>query len=121
MLITNLLHDASLAFGEGDVAARLVTNELDLDLAALATALLVVIIVVVGRARAGALDTAGLADIVVAVADGMRVLKFGGRRLVVLISDVGHFAVRVSRKTKKAKWWRCCFERCADGLDLIWR
>jgi hypothetical protein len=51
----------------------------------------------------------------------MRVLELGGRRLVVLISDVGHFAGRVSRKTKKAKWWRCCFERCADGLDLIWR
>jgi len=26
----------------------------------------------------------------------------------------------ITRNTKKAKWWRCSFERCADGsrLDL---
>ena len=118
---TNLLHDAGLALGESDVAARLVADELDLDLAALAAALLVVVIVVVGRGSAGALNAAGLANIAVAIADGMRVVELGGRGLVVLIGDVGHFSVRVSRKTKKAKWWRCCFERCADGLDLIWR
>lgn len=117
---TNLLHDAGLALGEGDVAARLVANELDLDLAALAAALVVVVIVVVGSAGAGALDAATL-DGSIAIADGMRVVKVVGRGVVVLVSDVGHFAVRVSRKTKKVKWWRCCFERCADGLDLIWR
>ena len=119
--MTNLLHDAGLALGEGDVAARLVADELELDLAALAAALLVVVIVVVGGARAGALDAATLTDGGVAIADGMRVVELGGRGLVVLISDVGHFSGRVSRKTKKVKWWRCSFERCADGLDLIWR
>jgi hypothetical protein len=51
----------------------------------------------------------------------MWLVELGGRSLVVLISDVGHVSVWVSRKTKRAKWWRCCFERCADGLDLIWR
>lgn len=117
---THLLHDAGLALGEGDVAARLVGDELDLNLAALAAALLVVVIVVIGRARPGALDAAGFGGSI-AIADRVRVVELGGRRLVVLISDVGHVSVWVSRKTKRARWWRCCFERCADGLDLIWR
>ncbi len=102
------------------MAARLVADELDLDLAALAAALLVVVIVVVSRARAGALDAAGLGG-GVAVADRVGVVEVVRRGVVVLVSDVGHFYRRVSRKTKEAKWWRCCFERCADGLDLIWR
>jgi hypothetical protein len=103
------------------VATRFVGDKLDLDLAALAAALLVVVIVIVGRGRAGALNSARLSNTGVAIADRMRLVELGGRGLVVLICDVGHCSVRVSRKTKKAKWWRCCFERCADGLDLIWR
>jgi hypothetical protein len=52
----------------------------------------------------------------------MWLVELGWRSLVVLVSDVGHFySLEVSRDTKKARWWRCCFERCADGLDLIWR
>lgn len=86
---TNLLHDASLALGECDVATRLVTDELDLNLATLAIALLVIIIIVVG-CRASALNAATLTSNWVAIAD-VRVIKFGGRRLVVGIGDVGHF------------------------------
>lgn len=121
---THLLHDASLALGEGDVAARLVADELDLNLATFAAALLVLLLLLFGRVGAGALNAAVLIDSSGAIADGMGLVELGGRRgcLVVLLSDVGHFfSVRVSRGTKKAKWWRCCFERGADGLDWIWR
>ena len=82
-----LLHDAGLALGEGDVATRLVADELDLNLAPLATTLLVVIIVVVGRTRARTLDAAALSC---AIADGMRIVELGRGGLVVLIGDVGH-------------------------------
>lgn len=89
---TYLLHDTSLALGEGDMTTRLVADELDLDLAALTATLLVIVVIVVGRARAGALNAAGLANVVVvAVADSMRVVELGGRGLFVLIGDVGHF------------------------------
>lgn len=42
-----LLHNSSLALGKCDMSARLVADELDLNLATLATALLVIIVVVV--------------------------------------------------------------------------
>ena len=71
------------------MSARLVANELDLNLATLAAALLVVIIVVVGGAGAGALDAARLSGRV-AIAE-VAVVEFRGRFYVVLISDVGHF------------------------------
>lgn len=45
---TYLLHDAGLALGEGDVPARLVLDELDLNLPALAARLVVIVVVVVG-------------------------------------------------------------------------
>jgi hypothetical protein len=45
---TYLLHDARFPLGECDVTARLVRDELDLDLASLTTSLLIVVIVVVG-------------------------------------------------------------------------
>jgi hypothetical protein len=45
--LISLLHDSSLALGKCDVSARLVADELDLNLATLATALLVIIVVVV--------------------------------------------------------------------------
>ena len=63
-----LLHDTSLALGEGDVTTRLVLDELDLDLAPLATGLVVVVVIVVGgSAGARALDTSGLAVTIVEV------------------------------------------------------
>lgn len=55
---TNLLHDASLSLGEGDVSTRLVRDELDLNLSALASRLVIVIIVVVGGRCASSLDAA---------------------------------------------------------------
>jgi len=123
---THLLHDAGLSLGKGDVTTRLVADELDLDLAALASALLVVVVIVVGRARSLALDSAIFAS-GGAIADGVRVVEIRGRRIFVMIGDVGHS--QVSRENKKGKaaadekgkkWWRCCFEPCADGLYWIW-
>jgi hypothetical protein len=71
------------------VSARLVANELDLNLTALATALFIVIVVViVGGALARSLDTATLGG---GSAIAVRVVEVGRRRLVVLIGDVGHY------------------------------
>lgn len=71
---------------------RLVADELDLNLAALTAALLVIIVVVVGRRWACALDAAALSG-GAAIADRVRVVKVGGRRLVVLVCNVCHVAV----------------------------
>lgn len=46
-VVTCLLHDTSLALGEGNMATRFVGDELDLNLTSLTTTLLVVVIVVV--------------------------------------------------------------------------
>jgi len=100
MAATNLLHDTSFALGEGDVATRLVADELDLNLATLAAALFVVVVIVVGRARARALDATALCGGIVAIADRMRLVEFGGRRLVVLVGDVGHFWSRYHEMQK---------------------
>lgn len=87
----HLLHDASLALGEGDVAARLVLDELDLNLPPLATGLVVVVIVVVGsRARAlGAAIRIGLGESAVAVVGD--VVSGRGRLLLLVVGDfAGH-------------------------------
>lgn len=81
---TYLLHDTSLPLGEGDVATRLILDELDFDLAAL-TARLVVIIVVVLGAHAVAFGAAG-----VAVARLLQVIVLAGGELVIDGSHVGH-------------------------------
>jgi hypothetical protein len=92
---TYLLHDAGLALGKGDVATRLVLDELDLDLPALAARLVVVIVVVVGgRARAlGAAIGIGGVEGAVAVA----VVVELRRRVLVVFGDLaGHRVARVS-------------------------
>jgi hypothetical protein len=108
------------------VAPGLVADELYLDLATLPTALLVVVVVV---ALSLALDATTLGGRI-AIADRVRLLEVGGRGLIVLIGDVGHFPLCpqrlgrcVSRTYKKTKWWRYSFERGADGpiLDLASR
>ena len=81
---TYLLHDTGLPLGEGDVATRLILDELDFDLAAL-TARLVVIVVVVLGAHAVALGAAG-----VAVARLLQVIVLAGGELVIDGSQVGH-------------------------------
>lgn len=118
---TNLFHDTGLALGESDVSARFVADELDLNLAAFTAALLIVVIIVVGSAWTGAFDAASLAGDRIAIADRMRIVKLCWGGLVVLICDVGHFGSRYHEMRKGTNWWRCSFERCADGLDLIWR
>jgi hypothetical protein len=85
---TNLLHDAGFPLGEGDVPTRLVADKLDLNLATLAAALvIVVIIIVVGSALALALDTATLGS---GGAVAVGIVEIAGRRLVVLVCNVGH-------------------------------
>ena len=56
---TYLLHDTSLALGEGDVPTRLVLDELDLNLSSLAAGLVIIVVVVVGSG-ARTLDAAVL-------------------------------------------------------------
>lgn len=81
---TDLLHNTGLALGKGDMATRLILDELDLDLATL-TARLVIIIVVVLGTNATALGTAGIS----AVAGLLQVIVTRGK-LVVDGSHVGH-------------------------------
>jgi hypothetical protein len=90
---TYLLHDAGLALGKGDVATRLVLDELDLDLPALTARLVVVIVVVVGR-RARALGAAiGIGGVEGAVAVVVQLR----RRVLVVFGDLaGHGVARVS-------------------------
>jgi hypothetical protein len=91
---THLLHDAGLALREGDVATRLVLDELDLNLPTLAAGLVVVVIVVVGgrtRALGAAVDIALDEGAVVAGA----VVVDGGRRVLVVVGDLrGHYGGR---------------------------
>jgi hypothetical protein len=86
MDVTNLLHDAGLSLGEGDVSTRLVLNELDLYLASLATRLVIIIIVVVGGTGTRTLDASALES-------AIAVLEVVGRsRRVGLVigSDLSH-------------------------------
>lgn len=85
------------------MAARLVADELDLNLATLTAALLVIVIVVVGSARSGALDATRLSGDRVSIADRVRVVKLGWGGLVVLVSDVGHFYRSGITRYKKGK------------------
>jgi hypothetical protein len=83
---THLLHDAGLALREGNVPARLVLDELDLNLPALAAGLVIIVVVVVGR-RALALGAARIAD-----AEGaITIVVQRGRRVLVVVGDLrGH-------------------------------
>lgn len=71
------------------MSTRLVSDELNLNLSTLATGLIIVIIVVVGGRWSLAFDAAVIADRI-AISDGM-FIEGGGRTLVVLIGDVGHY------------------------------
>ena len=86
MDVTDLLHDAGLALGEGDVSTRLVLDELDLNLASLATRLVVVIVVVVSRAGTRTLDASALEGAIAV----LEVVGSGGRVGLVIGGDVGH-------------------------------
>jgi hypothetical protein len=97
-----LLHDSGFALGKGNVSTRLIADELDLNLASLAAALLVIVIVVVGT-RTLALDAAGLGGDGISIA--VRLVQVGGRCLIVLVGDVGHFCQLSTLQggSKKAK------------------
>jgi hypothetical protein len=82
----DLLHDTSLALREGDVATRLVLDELDLDLATLtATLLIVLIVILTSHGGSWALGTTGVAAGTGEVVTRRRLVKAGGG-----VSDVGH-------------------------------
>ena len=93
---THLLHDTGLALGKGDVAARLVLDELDLDLPALAAGLVVIVVVVVlGGTRAlGATVRISLEECAVV---GQVVVDVGRRVLVVVGDFRGHGGVVVDQ------------------------
>jgi hypothetical protein len=92
---THLLHDAGLALGKGNVPARLVLDELDLNLAALAAGLVIIVVVVVGSlARAF-----GAAVRVANVEGAIAVVVQRGRRVLVVVGDFrGHGGGGVGRQ-----------------------
>lgn len=83
--LVGLLHDTSLPLGEGNMATRLVLNELDLNLAALTAGLVIIIVVVLGT-HAAALGTTGVSAVT-----GLLEVIVGGRKLLLTNSShVGH-------------------------------
>ena len=84
----DLLHDASLALGEGDVTARLVLNEFDIYLSSLATGFVIVVVIVIGSgAAAGTFDATSFA-----ISIAGRVGEVG--RVVIGVGDVAHLVGR---------------------------
>lgn len=82
---THLLHDTRLPLGEGDVATRLILNELDFNLSPLTTLLLIILLIITHATLRSAVvgstvTTSGLLQLIL------------GRRWVLLTdgSDVGH-------------------------------
>lgn len=88
--LIGFLHDTGLSLREGNVATRLIADELNLNLTSLASSLLILILVVVGAA-ALTLDAARLVRGGIAVSYRVRFGDVGRRGLVVLVGDVAHF------------------------------
>ena len=86
-----LLHDASLSLREGDVATRLVLDELDINLSSFATGLVIVIVIIVagGGADPRALDAAILGGLA-AIAGVEGIVDSRGRLRVVGFGDFAH-------------------------------
>lgn len=120
---TNLLHNTSLALREGDMATRLVGNELDLNLAALTSGLIIIIVIVVGSTWALALDTTILVVLRISVSNVGGILKYRWRRLLVLISDVGHGSdcIRATRVVVlNGDSSRCELTASVDVFNVEW-
>lgn len=100
---TDLLHDTRLALGEGDVATRLVLDELDLDLPALTAGLLFIVVVgVVGTTLGAAILRCGA----VAGGGGLLQLFLGGRSILLSDGrDVGHDGSKEARKRTRGWEW----------------
>lgn len=99
---TYLLHDTSLALGEGDVTTRLILDKLDLDLAALTTRLVIVVVVVLS-AHAAALGTAGVS----AVAGLLQVIVVWRELLLTDRGHIGHLGSESKgdgMKREEGKW-----------------
>lgn len=111
---THLFHDAGLALGKGDVATRLVLDELDFNLSALAAGLVVVVVIVVGSgARAlGAAVGILLLERAVAVVD---IVLSRGRLLLLLVGDFGsHLGCR-GWLVRWTVWVYCIGVSCLEG------
>lgn len=93
--MANLLHYTGLPLRKGDVAARLVADELDFNLAPLASALVAIIVAVV-RCCAGSLHASRFGRRA-AIANTVGAIEVVGRTLVVLIRNLGHCRVFESR------------------------
>lgn len=110
--MTNLLHDTSLALGEGDVSTRLVLDELDLNLATLATRLVIIVVVVVGSAGTRALDASAL-ERAIAI---LKIVLGGGRVGLVGGGQLSHCcgmeaAVQNCGERLKEEWMDDCSKR----------
>ena len=86
---TYLLHDAGLALGKGNVATRLVLDELDLNLATLAAGLVVVVVVLFLVARALDAAIGILLAVGAIVVGGVCIVVDGRRRVLVVFGDFG--------------------------------
>ena len=83
-LATCLLHNASLAFGEGDVPSRFVLDELDVNLPSFATGLVIIVVIIVSSStHARPLDAARVSAVAI-------VGRVETRRMGVWVGDVGH-------------------------------
>jgi len=90
LMPAHLFHDARLPFRKSDVTARLILDELDLDLSPLATRLIVIVVIIVGRrADTRALEAAILCRRCT-IAGRKRVILSRRWLLRVMFSDVGH-------------------------------
>ena len=100
---TYLLHDTSLSLGKGDVTARFVLNEFDLDFSSLATRLIVIIVVVIGggagsRALDATIDVGSRQTAIVAMTGSRHCIITGRwRRLLVVVRYFSHGDLRQMR------------------------
>lgn len=90
--LTDLLHNASLSFGKGNVSTRLIRDELDVNLPAFAIRLIVVVVIVIagGGTDTRALHAARLSTLAIGIAGGQSVIADRRRLLFIGIVDIAH-------------------------------
>ena len=121
---TNLLHDACLSFGKGDVTTRLILDEFDLNLPSLTSWLVVIIVVVVGGSTDARTFGASILDSSIA---GDKVILSGRRVFVSDGSDVRHIGVWVQERSigvdevKQDRIPRWSTERGMMFLKIEWQ
>ena len=118
---TYLFHDACLPLAEGDVAPRLVLDELDVDLATLASGLVLVVVVVVGRrlTDARALGASGFALGLGTGGAGSTLAT--GRGLLLLLVGIGDLAHGCCTIRVGDRQWKSTSFRERAVLKEVWR